>query len=69
MEIAEEEDLARFLRLFHHQFCVVVYWIQLGARAYPLPVQVLADKRAPIVADDDAVRIEHRYDLEHERVS
>ena len=44
MEIAEEEDLARFLRLFHHQFCVVVYWIQLGARAYPLPVQVLADK-------------------------
>jgi len=44
MEITEEKYLARFLRLFHHQFGMVVNWIELGAGAYPLPVQVLPDK-------------------------
>ena len=69
MEITEEEYLARLLRLFHHQFRMVIDGIEFGAGAYPLSVQVLAHERTPIIADDNSVRIQHRYDLEHEGVT
>ena len=69
VEVTEEEYLARLLRLFHHQFRMIIDWIEFGAGAYPLSVQVLAHQRTPIIANDDAVGIQHRYDLEHEGVS
>ena len=68
MEVTEEKYLARLLRLFHHQFCVVVDRVKFGTRAYPLSVQVLANQGAPIIADDDSIWVEHRYDFEHEGV-
>lgn len=69
MEITEEKYFTRLLRLLHHQLGVVVDRVELRTRPNPLSVQILSHQRAPIVTHDDAIRIEHRYDLEHVRVS
>jgi hypothetical protein len=57
MEVAEEEDFSRFLRLLHHQLGVIVNWVKLCARSDPLTVQVLADERATIVTYNYTIRI------------
>ena len=48
---------------------MVVDWVELGRGADPLPIQILARQRAPIISHDDAIWIEHRYYLEHELVA
>ena len=63
MEIAEKEDLSGLLSLLHHQFGVVVYRVQFRARPNPLPVQILADQGAAVVANDDSVWIKHWYNF------
>ena len=68
VEVAEEEYLSRFLCLLHHKLCVIVDWVELGAGADPLAVQVLAHEWTAIVADDDAIRIQHWYYFEDERI-
>lgn len=69
MEVTEEKDLSRLLSFLHHQFCVVVDWVQLGAASYPLSVQVLPDQGASVVANDDTIWVEHWNDLEDVVVS
>jgi hypothetical protein len=65
MEVAEKEDFSGLLSLLHHQLGMVINWIELGARANPLPIQILADQGTSVVAHDYAVRVQHRNDLEH----
>ena len=68
MEVTEEEYFSRLLRFLHHKFCVVVDWVQFGAGADPLAVQVLTHQRTAIVANDDAIGIQHWYYFEDERI-
>ena len=63
MEVTEEENVTGFECAFHHQLRVVVYRVEFARRANPLPVEILAHKRASVVANDDAIRVEHRNNL------
>ncbi len=47
-------------------FHVVDRWLQLFTWLDPTSVQIKACQVAPAIAIDDAVRIQHRYDLENE---
>ena len=42
-------------RLFEHRLVV--------------PVEIATRQRAPVVTHDDAIRVQHRYNLEHKRVA
>jgi len=69
MEIAEEKDGARLDCLFHHQFGVEVDGVGLARGGDPLPVQVLPDQGAPVVAHYNAIWVQHGNDLKYECVS
>ena len=69
MEIAEEENVSTLQRSLHHQLRVVIDRVKLARGANPLSIQVLSHQRAPVVAHDDSVRVQHRYNLEDEGAS
>ena len=68
VEVAEEKDVPAFQRAFHHELGVVVDGVEFARGADPLAIQILAHQGAPVVADDDAVWVQHRHYFEHERV-
>ena len=68
MHITEEEYVPTFESLLHHEFSVIEYRVLLAAGPNPLSIEVSAYERAPIVPDNDPVRVKHGYDLEYERV-
>ena len=63
VEVTEEENVTGFECAFHHQLRVVVYRVEFARGADPLSVEILAHKRASVVANDDAIRVEHRNKL------
>jgi len=69
VEIAEKKYFSWFLRLFHHQFGVVIYRIKFCWRANPLPVEILTNKWASIVSYDDSVWVKHRNYFENIRIT
>jgi hypothetical protein len=66
MEIAKEEDVTRVQRSLHHLLNVVVHWEFVCVSLRPLPVQVSAEERTPIVTDYYAVRVLHRHNFKNE---
>ena len=66
MEVTVEEYVATFKRALHHELCVVVDRVEFRRCSNPLTVEIVAHKRAPIVTNDDTVRVQHRHDLEYE---
>ena len=69
MHITVEENITRLKRAFHHQFCVVVDGVELGRAAHPLPVQIDSHQRAPVIADNDSIRVLHGNNLEDKSVA
>ena len=69
VEVAEEKYVPAFQRAFHHELGVVVDGVEFARGANPLAIQILAHQGAAVVADDDAVRVQHRHNFENERVS
>ena len=69
VEVTEEENVARLECAFHHEFRVVVYRVKLARGANPLSVQILSHERAPVIANDDTIRVEHRYNLKYKGVT
>ena len=69
VHVAEEEDVAALQRALHHQLRVVVDRVELARRADPLAVEVLAHERAAVVADNDAIGVQHGHDFEDEGVA
>ena len=69
VEVTEEEYLTGFLRLFHHELCMIIDRIQFSTGPNPLSVKVLPNQRTSVIADDNAIRIQHGYDFEDIRVS
>ena len=66
MEITEEENVSTLQRALHHEFRVVIDRVELARRSNPLPVQILSHQRAPIVANDYTIWVQHWYNLEDE---
>ena len=69
MHVAEEKDISALQRPLHHQLRVVVDRVELARRPNPLTIQILSHQRAPIVAYNDAIWVEHGHYLEDEGVS
>jgi len=40
--VTEEEDVSAFEGLAHHHFNCEILWVKLGARRYPLSIEILA---------------------------
>ena len=68
VEVTEEENVTGFECAFHHLLRVVVYWVEFARGSYPLSVEILAHKRASVVANDDAIWVEHRHNLKDKGV-
>lgn len=66
MEVAVDQQLALLLHPFYHLLCVVDGRVQLLVGVDPLAVQVHLGQVASVVANDDAVDVEHRHYLEEE---
>lgn len=69
VEIAVQIDLAAFERLLYHLLYRVAFREEFRTRVEVLPVQVVTRQATPIVADDDAIRVEHRHYLEYVAIS
>ena len=69
MEIAVENDLSLLHELLHHLSRVPDARKRFLENCLVVSIQVTARERAAVVADDNAVRIQHRHDLEYEVVS
>lgn len=69
VNIAVEEDVTRLERLAHHHLGGAVLGALLHAWGNPLTIQIEAAEAAPVVADDDSIRVEHWYDLKNEVVT
>jgi hypothetical protein len=69
VDIAIEEDVTTLKCLSHHHLGGAILWELLHTWRDPLSVEVHAAQGRSVVSDDDAIRIEHRNDLEHEVVS
>ena len=69
VEITKEQNFALSLGLFYSLLHMKQYRMSLLRRLLPLPVEVLADQRAPGVAKDDAIWIDHGNDFENEVVT
>lgn len=64
MKVAVHLNLTAFKRLADHLFDGVWLREQLGRRVLVLPVEIVAGQAAAVVANDDAVRVQHRDHLE-----
>lgn len=69
VEITIKQDVPRLLCLFHQLHGGMIFGANLLAGLDPLPVQVEARQAAPVVANDNAVRVKHWNNLEYEVVS
>ena len=68
VEVAIEEDFSWLQSSFHHQFRVVVYWVELRWTCYPLSVQVDSHQRASVVSNDNTVWVLHWNNFENKSV-
>lgn len=64
MEVTEEKNVAALKGLAHHHFNREILRIHLRPRRDPLSIEVLPRQRAPIVSDNDTIRVEDRDNLE-----
>jgi len=69
MKITEEEDRSRIKSLLHHQLSMVISRVQLVIGSNPLPIEVNTCQTASIIANNDTIRVQHRYDFKDESVS
>jgi hypothetical protein len=69
MQITVKENITRLQRPLHHQFGMIIRRVELGAATNPLSVQVRTQQGAAVVANNDAVRVQHGYNFENESVS
>jgi hypothetical protein len=69
VEITIKQDVPGLLCLFHQLHGGMIFGANLLAGLDPLPVQVKARQAAPVVANDNAVRVKHWNNLEYEVVS
>jgi hypothetical protein len=59
MQVAEQGDLALAVHVSDQVFCVEDRRMQQPVGLLPLAVQVAAKQRAPIVSEDDTIRVQH----------
>lgn len=59
MDVTIEEDVTALKCFSHHHFGGAVFWILFHTWSNPLSVKIHATQRCTIVANDDAIRIEH----------
>lgn len=69
MVVTVEQNVATVLRLAHHNLHCVVFRAYFLIRGQPLSVQIKPAQRAPVIAHDDTIRVEHRNDLEDKVVA
>jgi len=69
VEVAVHENISALKRFAHHLLHGVTFAKEPGAGSDPLPVQVVTSQRAPVIADNHSVWVEHGHDFEHEFVS
>ena len=69
MQVAEEDQLSLLMHRMYHFLDVVDDWMKHLGWHLPSTVEVAACQRTSIVTIDNSIRIEHRYDLEHEHVT
>jgi hypothetical protein len=69
MEVTEEKYFPGLLSFFHHELRMIIDWIKFGAGANPLPIEILTYERTSIVANDDTIWVQHRYNFENESIS
>lgn len=69
MKITEKEYVTAFQGSFHHEFEVIIDWVELARGSDILSIQILPHKRATIVTNDDTVWIEHGNHLEDKGAS
>lgn len=68
MDVAKEEDVAVFLKLFDHHLSMIDSWMYLPLRIIPNPIQIHTRQIAPCATIDHTIGIEHGYNLEHKVV-
>lgn len=66
MQVDEHEAI---LLLKNSPLCEIYLWTAVFVVAVPDPIQVIARETASVIAVDDSIRIQHRYDLENKVVS
>ena len=69
MHVAKEHDLIFFVVSCHELFCEVNRRMQKAWWIGPSTVEIATNCIASIVANDDAIRIQHRHDLEYKRIT
>ena len=69
MQVTDECDFALPVEVANHALDVPIDWVQSLRRYLPPSVQILPSKRAPVVAIDDSIWIQHWHDLKHEILS
>jgi hypothetical protein len=65
VNVAEEENVSRLQSFLHHDFGVVDSWVKLRAWSLPLSIKVYSSERAPVVSNNDSIRVKHRHYFEY----
>ena len=65
VEVCVEVDFSAFKRPFHHVLYVIVYGESSCVGRHPLPIEICAHERAPVVPHYYAIRILHWHNLEN----
>lgn len=69
VEVTEEKDVSTFESFLHHQLGVIEDWVLLAAGPNPLAIEIQPYNTAPIVPDNDSIRVQHGDNFEYECVS
>lgn len=67
VHVAVQIDIPRLKRFLHHNFSVEIHWILLLRTRGPLPIQISAHQRAPVVTNNNPIWVLHRHNFKHER--